>query len=174
MRTFNKATLSSEVLEEIRSNVKELMLAAGCEVFNTPTPSIKFYTFEMAVEEAIAENVPLTMEQMKEHYKLMEGGFDAKNNILCLKADTVIEESLIFHEMVHTFQNQAVLIEACKDVSDPVRLNTSFEAEAYGLQFLWELQNTKLVTKSDEPYKALMNFYNTTVKPAVANFIQTK
>ena len=174
MRTFIKATLSSEVLEEIRSNVKELMLAAGCEVFNTPTPSIKFYTFEQAVAEAIEEGLDLTLEQMKEIFAVLEGGYDAKKNILCLKEGEVITESLIFHEMVHSFQDRAVLIKACEDLSDPVRLDSTFEAEAYGLQFLWELQQSAGITKAEDPYQALMNFYNVHVKPAVANHVQSK
>ena len=137
--TYTQETLCPLALSALRMQVGVIMARFGCQVDAlSPLPEIRFLSFEEAVAEARAEGIHWSIEKLRERYDAIEGGYDAKNNQLNFKKGQVISEDLLVHELVHSWQNKEVLIKAGEDISDPFRLDTYFEMEAYMIQRFWD------------------------------------
>lgn len=168
MTVYTEETLRLEVVAPIRQRVRDMMFAFGCDVsgFSKPDPVICFLTFEEAVQEARAEGYNMPVEELRKRFNQMEGGFDIQNNRLCFKKGSTVGEDLLVHELIHSCQNAEVLLELSKDISDPFRLGTFIEMEAYMLQYFWavgivERSLTRARVLERTPYEHMVNWWNT-------------
>ena len=163
--TYTQETLHPLVLSALRFQVAVLMARFGCQTDPlAPVPKVRFLSFEEAVAEARAEGIDWSIDKLRQRYDAIEGGYDAKTNTLYFKEGQVISESLLVHELVHSWQKKEVLIEAGKDISDPFRLDSSFEMEAYTLQYFWEINGIETALRrasllNRTPYQHLTWFW---------------
>ena len=163
--TYTQETLHPLVLSALRFQVAVLMARFGCQTDPlAPMPKIRFLSFEEAVAEARSEGIDWSIEKLRQRYDAIEGGYCAKTNTLYFKEGQVISESLLVHELVHSWQNKEVLIEAGKDITDPFRLDSNFEMEAYTLQYFWEINGVEIALRrasllNRTPYQHLTWFW---------------
>lgn len=138
-KILNAQEVTVELLTALQAEAKKYMSALGCNIRNNATvPEVYVLTFEEAVKQAREEGIRDSEESLKARFDSLEACYSAADHAVYLKDTTVITESLLVHELVHSLQNEDALIEAGRDCSDTLRLNTWFEAEAYTIQGLYE------------------------------------
>ena len=169
--------VTTEVLATLQAEAKKYMTALGCHIrSNVTVPAVRVLTFVEALKQARDEGITDSEESLKVRFDAIEACYSATDHTIYLKDTTVITESLLVHELVHSLQDEQTLIDACKDTTDQLRLDTFFEAEAYTIQGLFEEKAlTTFLNKAKgmgiTPYHLLQVNWNENGKAAILNII---
>ena len=173
--------ITYDILEQLHEEAKSYMSATNCKIRPSATmPTVVFYTFEKALAEAKAEGIKMSEEELWFRYNQVEAAYNPIDHIIYLKENQPVTTCLLIHELVHSLQPVEMLLEAIKDNSDQLRLDTLFEAEAYSLQAMHEgnmleyFLNKSIEKGYDDPHEYLMYSWHNRGKNHIMDIINNK
>lgn len=140
MKTFTANDLTPAIIEHYRKIAHDHMQALGCYIApNTITPTAVCVTWEEAIRDARINGNTQPEEVLRKYYDELRAAYHITENVIYVKDDVRITESLLVHELVHSYQNGAEILKIVHGKVDPSHnFEEYFEMEAYMIQGIWE------------------------------------